>query len=93
MTDNLTVITNRQPRNVLCWYELTAKEQAEFDYITDECGSFVRYRGATYDLGDMLRAPNSLPYWHAIHSDSYFSGVLFRLSRDGETVICGRYYS
>lgn len=99
---DLQIITNRQPRQLLNWFDLTPAEQADFDYITDESGSFFRYRGACYDLDGFLsrrayhencnRSPFG-SYWQGYSSDTYFSGVLVHLCRDTDYVIVGRYYS
>jgi hypothetical protein len=94
--DNLTIKTNGQYRNLIYGYEITEKEQADFDYISDEDmqgRGFIRYRGRLYDAGDMMRAPSDMPEWDGVVSDSYFSGVLFRFSSDGERVKCATYYS
>lgn len=91
----LTIRTNNAPRNLLGWHDLTAKEQAEFDYIDDpESATFFRYRGWPYDLNEMLSA-HDMPFkgWDGYSSDSFFSGIVIRLVDDGERVICGTYYS
>ena len=105
MEHKVTIITNNVPRNLLYWYELTAKEQAEFDYLDTDSkqqdANFVRYKGATYHLEDTEYVDTSHNFadhpfkaWHSKVSDSFFSGVLFRYAdRDYATVICGRYYS
>ena len=59
-----SIVTNWQPRDVLRWYDLTPKEQKEFDYMDTEQdrdeGSFFRFKGWTYDLGEFCRiAPRS----------------------------------
>jgi hypothetical protein len=102
----LQIITNRQPRDVLHWWELSATEQAEFEYIDTENkqseADFVRYRGEVYDLKEFERAPKGpasspegadLSAWDGIRSDTYFSGVLIRYCQDYERVIVGRYYN
>jgi hypothetical protein len=67
---------------------------------------FVQYKGEWYDvydsqtIGPCPRDTNVLgglgfsqfAGWHGIVSDSYFSGVLFKLC-DDDTVIVGRYFS
>lgn len=93
-----TIITNHVPRLMIDAYELTAVERKEFDYIdwdrVDEgeiSGSFVRYKGWIYDLGDMMPAP--IDGWDAIVNETFFSGALFRYApNDNDRVICGRYY-
>ena len=91
----LTIRTNNAPRELLCWDDLTTKEQGNFDYINDpESASFFRYRGCVYDLGEMLSAHGMpLKGWHGYASDSYFSGIVIRLVDDGERIVCGTYFS
>lgn len=100
----MKITTDNKPRPILHWWDLTPKEQAEFDYLMpqeQEDHEFVRYRDWVYDLCDLewIR-PNEVPHpqrpgwekWHAYQSDSFFSGVLFRLVDDGESgVVCGTY--
>jgi hypothetical protein len=102
MSDELTIITNNVPRDVLDAHELTVRERAEFDYIDwdaieagRDSASFVRYKGYTYDLGDVesTRQVAAFRGWDGFVSDSFFSGVLFRYCDDYEQIVCGRYYS
>lgn len=98
----LTVKTNNQPRDVLRWYDLTAKERAEFDYIDTEQkqdeAEFMRYLGSCHDLHDMERGlgmsemPAQFKGWDNYKSDSFFSGILIRWVDEGERVIAARYY-
>ena len=91
----LTIRTNNAPRELLCWGDLTTKEQGEFDYINDpETATFFRYRGWPYDLGEIMSV-DDMPFkgWHGYASDSYFSGIVIRLVDDGERIVCGTYFS
>lgn len=100
----LRIITNNRARLTLTWEELTDKERAEFDYISyPPSASFIRYRGACYDLGDFMPTPavsESNPQmrdagfhkWDGYVGDSFFSGVLVRYCKDYEHVVMGRYY-
>lgn len=88
------IITNNRPRFTVDWRDLTPGERADFDYLdSDEkrdCATFIRYRGATYDLGEFMRAPASLAPWDGYHADSFFSAVLARYpEHDTESVIMG----
>lgn len=91
----MKIKTNNQPRDVLTWYDLTPAEQKEFDYLEEGEGSFFRYKGWVYDLGEFTRADHSsIPdKWQGYISHSYFSGVLVRYASDYESVIVGSYYS
>lgn len=92
----LKIVTNNQERPLLYWDELTTKEKAEFDYLDTEDkqqeAQFFRYRGWIYSLDGFMRCEaKELSKWHGYASDSYFSGVLIKLSEDG--VIAATYYS
>ena len=97
---------NWQARPVLAWYELTAKEQKEFDYLDSDDkqqdAQFMRYKGWVYDLGEFMWVAKSIaphpqrPNWEKFDgyaSDSYFSGVLVKYVNDYEEVIAATYYS
>lgn len=100
----LTIITNNVPRGVIDAWELTEKEQKEFDYLDwskiekgEDSASFVRYKGELYDLGDFMHTGNVEPFatdWAAYISDTFFSGILVRwCGEDFSQVVMGRYYS
>ena len=58
MSNQITIKTNNQARDVLRSYDLTEKERLEFDYLDDEeieCASFFRYKGQVYDLSEFVR--------------------------------------
>lgn len=98
MTDNVTIVTNNQPRAVLYWHELTPRERSEFDYLENDdaqsAASFARYRGAVYDLGEFMRIDGGpLAAWLGYAGDTFFSGVVVRLDSSGDSVTFGRYYS
>lgn len=101
---DLVIKTNNVPRQLLSWHELSEKERAEFDYLdteeAQEWARFVRYKNWVYHTGDIMRIdvnrellPSGFENWHGYISDSFFSGVLFRISDDNESVICATYYS
>lgn len=93
------IITNNVPRLVLDYDQLTEKERAEFDYLSEDervGRDFIRYRGVAYDLGDFMHTENSCTPqmreagfhdWLGYQSDSHFSGVLFKYARDYDHVI------
>ena len=101
----LTIKTNNVPRETLYFCQLDTKEQQivsdKFDYFTAEEldeQSFFKYRGEWYTLSDFLRIENNsdLNGWDGYSSDSYFSGVLIKVSESfmGDyDVIVGRYFS
>ena len=94
----MKIISNNKPRFLTYGYELSAKEKSDFDYIeADEIDlhEFVRYNGHVYDCSEFMRTGNNeaLKCWDGYTSDTYFSGVLIKLSGDGESAIMGRYFS
>tara|TARA_R110002153_G_scaffold11011_4_gene42647 strand:+ start:473 stop:757 length:285 start_codon:yes stop_codon:yes gene_type:complete len=91
----LQIITNNVPRPILSSYELTDKELEDFDYMEDTSeGSFFKYRGQVYSLDNFMSSlPEELSDWHGIHGETFFSGVLIKLSDCGDAVIVGTYYS
>lgn len=91
----MQIICNNKPRPVIQSYELTDKEQ--FDYETE--GPFFRYRGAVYDIGEFTRIDRNIaPHpqragWEKFHgylSDTFFSGMLIKY--DGDSVIVARFF-
>ena len=99
---SVTIRTNNQPRPIISARELTEKERMEFDYLNLESGegSFFRYKGQVYDLGEFVRVESNAcehnaPFqaWHGVQSDSYFSGILVRYTDNYESVIVGQYFS
>jgi hypothetical protein len=96
----LRIITNHVPRPIIDAWELTAAERREFDYLDwdaieqgSDSASFVRYLGDLIDLGDVdgRAAAVGLTGWDGYRSDSFFSGLVFRYSRDFEYITVGRY--
>jgi len=95
------VTGHRVPMNVLKWQfdYLTAEEQS--------FGNFLRYKGHWYHVSDFTglgslfmagieRSTGSTeasPFdsWHGRTSDSAWSGVVIRISEDGDTYQIGTY--
>ena len=96
----LIIKTNRHWHKCLYGYELTEKEAKEFDYIDEKdfpLHDFARYRGVVYDIQEIMSSAGipvpEFKDWHGYASDSSFSGVLIKLSEDGEQYQIGTYYS
>jgi hypothetical protein len=94
----LTIKTNHQWRNLAYRNEVPAKILADqFDYqnADEVLDGFFQYRGHWYHLDGFMQceANGDLKDWHGYAGDSYFSGVLIKLSSDGEQVICATYFS
>ena len=104
MADELTIRTNNVPRDIVDAWELTADEQAEFDYLDwdairdgRDSASFFRFKGSTHDLGEFMRfaGPTFSPLaaWDGYMSDSYFSGIVVRYVNDYEQVVVGQFFA
>lgn len=96
----IRIITDNKWRTFLYGHELTEKERKEFDYIpADEIDehTFFRYLGWCYDLAEFVRVgnmPNDNPLskWHGCIADTFFSGVVIRVSANCDQYQVGRYY-
>lgn len=91
----MEIKSNYHWRLFLYGHELTEKERKELDYMSSDAidsGIFLRYRGLVYTLDQFLRA-DAFPGWEGLHSDTYFSGILIRLSSDGEMYQIATCYS
>jgi hypothetical protein len=89
----IKIRTNRNWRKFKHRYEVPAKVLAsQFDWTNeahaehgDYSDGFFEYRGCWYHLADFVRAGHDgFPGWDGYAGDSYFSGVLIKLSPDGE---------
>lgn len=97
----MKIFTNNKPRKFLQYFELPKKYQKiaklDFEYLGDvESEEFFIYKGTLYHLSDFMAInynPNTeFSKWRAYLSDTYFSGIVIKISSDGEEVICGTYY-
>jgi hypothetical protein len=93
----ITIKTNRQWRDLVYRSDVPADVLAsEFDYqdAEDVLDGFFRYRGHWYHLDQFMPAPiATIAGWDGYASDSYFSGIVIKLSRDGERIKVGTYFS
>jgi len=70
---------NEVPKKVL---------KSEFDWLDeDDFDGFINYRGWWYHVSQFMRG--GPPGWHGFHADSAFSGVVIKLSDDGEEYMIG----
>ena len=93
MKNEIEIITNNTPRPLIFGWELTKKEREDVRPNEDWAG--FRYRGVVYGLGEFMRIENNshLEGWEGYSPETYFSGVLIKLSEGCDEVIVGRYYS
>lgn len=56
--ENLTVVTNNRPRQLVCFADLSEAERRDLDYIPEEehyTPRIFRYRGGVYDVNEFVR--------------------------------------
>lgn len=84
--------TDNKWREILTWHDLTEKERAEFEWA-DQDAQFVRYKGRVYCLDEFAIASTSDNFkgWDGYVGDSFFSGVVIKISSDGERAKMGTY--
>lgn len=86
----MKVITNNHWRDFIYGYELPESVKADFDHLDADStlDGWIHYRRHWYHTSDFLRCNDSpdptIATWHGYAADSFFSGVLIRLSEDGE---------
>lgn len=96
---NLRIVSNYSWRSFRYRYEVPKKVlESEFDWTNrdhEESGSyedgFFQYRGTWYHLSQFSRG--GVEGWDGSHADSFFSGILIRLSPDGESFQVATYTS
>lgn len=71
-------------RNFKYRYEVPKRVlKDQFDHLSDDdMDGYFKFRRYWYHLSDFERT--SIPGWDGVHGDSYFSGVLLKVSKDGE---------
>jgi len=81
------IYTNHHWRDFLYWHDLTDKEKEEFDWMEDpDFHNFMRYRGWVYALDEFMRMPKfgsdeKFQDWDGYHNETFFSGVLVKISK------------
>jgi hypothetical protein len=80
----MTIISNYHYYPILHWWDLTPKEQKEFNNYDATENDFVRYQGWVYDLSEFERTEKDgdIKDWDSFHADTYCSAVLMRYVRD-----------
>lgn len=101
----MKIKTDHKWKEFIYGYQLPEKFKSDFDYIDSadiDSHEFIKYKGYYYDPGDFMRMESTIaPHpqregweeWHGYQSDSFFSGVLIKLSDDGEQYQVATYFS
>ena len=92
-----TVQSNNQWRDFL--ETVPEKIMSDFDHLSDSDAydGWILYRGVYYHLSDFMSTQGftdePVAKWHGYAGDSFFSGVVIRVSDDGEQYQIGTYLS
>jgi hypothetical protein len=97
----VTIKTNHQWRDLVYRHDVPADVLAsDFDYQNPEetIDGFFCYRGHWYHLDQFMPINSGTlgsPFagWNGYAGDSFFSGVVIKLSSDGEQIKIGTYFS
>lgn len=95
----LTIITNNHERQFKYRNEVPDEVlSSDFDYQDEDTfDGYFQYRGNWYHLDMFMRIDNHkdavFSSWHGYSSDSFFSGIVIRISDDVETYQIGLYLS
>lgn len=86
------VRTDKKWKPFVYGQDVPKKVLKDFDHLDDESShdGFFRYLGRWYHTSDFMVAPSDLP-WDGYHSDSFFSGVVMKISKDGESYQVGTF--
>jgi len=92
----LKIITDHKWKNFIYGCDLPKSKRKDFDWIDDEdfpTHSFMKYRKRYYSSEEFMRIEYNvdLKGWDGYHSDSFFSEVVIKLSKDGEQYQIGLY--
>lgn len=94
----LIIKTNNRYTPVIYGSELSDKWRKEFDFLNKkefDDSHFFKYKNQIWYLGDFMRIDrNTVDFkgWDGQHSLTAFSGLVVKMSPDGEGVKVGYYY-
>ena len=96
----LTITTNHNHRCFMYGREVPEAILADqFDHLdeNEQHDGFIYYRKCWYHVSDFMRIENhsnaEFSTWDGYASDSFFSGVLIRLTNDGDSYQIATYIS
>lgn len=95
----MNILTNGHEREFLDWTVIPTNVKREYAHMSlEEMGTgWIKYKGIYRHLSDFVMADSFEEFtdhgWHGYVSDCAFSGVVIKVSDDGETYVIGRYFS
>lgn len=93
----MRIYSNFKERELLSYWDIPEKvRKDQFDYLAEGEGSFFKYKGTWYSLDQFMKiqnAPTAFQNWDGYYNDSFFSGVLLKMSDDGYTCKVGTFIS
>lgn len=94
----MKITTNNHWREFKYAHEVPTDVIEWNDHLNEDerCDGWINYCRHWYHLSDFLRITNAsdeMSQWHGYRSDSFFSGILIRLSDDGERYQIATYIS
>ena len=97
---DLKIITDNKWKNFKYGNEVDSrKDYADYDHLSEDekYDRWIIYRKSLYHLSDFLRINSNSPFnskkWEGYLSDSFFSGILIKVSQDGEQYKIALYMS
>lgn len=94
----VAITSDKKWRNFTYGYELPKKWRKHFDWIKSDGvydnSNFVKYRGWIYSIDEFMSIPvdAGMHGWDGIINETYFSGVVVKISSDGDKYKIGRYF-
>ena len=97
----MKIITDNKWKLFIYGSDLTEKERKDFDWEKDiDSTNFIRYRNRVYSVNEFMRfdynkgkVPTEFSGWDGYLGDSYFSGIVIKMSDNGEAYKIGTYIS
>jgi hypothetical protein len=94
----ITIKTDNKWKPFVYRHDVPAKviaSQFAYQNPEEELDGFFKYRGYWYHLDGFMECGGmpELKGWHGYASDSFYSGVVIKISSDGESYMVGTYMS
>lgn len=94
----MKIKTNNRWRPFSYRYEVPARilrDQFDYQNAEEATDGFIHYRGRWYHADEFMKVETDGPLsaWHGYAPNSFFSGIVIRVSSDCEMYQIGTYYS